>query len=380
MHRQVLQTLFDRYFWLDGSGRPRLGLSRWSWYIIRQISIGIAIVTPFIVLLFLVASLPDIQALSQSGIDLVIDLIYKVQLRTILIIDRYFPFIVVLGTTLGLGRLIDHNEINAARFLGIDIKRITAIIASFALLLALTQASFKEWVATDAQSALRTKLGQQTFISPAGDYQWLRNAGNLVGFQPTEAQVDYFQDIIHLQFADGNLTQVLTATDAQYFPNNPDQKKWYLTEVVIDDYPSLTSQNLDELWLDTSFVPLGGNWLGFQADELRFANLVQFKCLDLVSLDTQDYCTEFWRRITYPLLTVSLMLFVSTFIYGLSRYFPTSVRLLIAIVISALFIAMDRTTGYVAQKYALPYSFLSFAPILILLSVFWWRLNRLLRQ
>ncbi|MCH9664164.1 MAG: LptF/LptG family permease [Gammaproteobacteria bacterium] len=354
-------------------------------YLIRQIMLGIAVVTPVVLGMYLLVLIPGIVVQSSTYLAYTFEFAWKLLVQLPAILQFNFPFIAMLGTMLGLGRMAEHGEISAIRFAGVGVYRITGVIAMTAILLAGVMFAFKEHVVTHANSIIREHKDNKQILSRSrhGPYHWRRFDGVLAGFAVTKQQIGYYRDVMILRFAQPDrLDEVMRAEQAEYFPSNPDDKKWRLTHVRIDDYTRDSSAYYPVLWRDEFLSANGGNWLGYQASELRLGNLDRTGCerRQDQSADTRAYCFEFWHRLAHPLLLVSLMLFASSFIYGLSRVYPVSARMMGGLAVSAAFIGLGNSIPYLSKSTDLPYSVLYIAPALLLLLISVFRILRIARR
>ena len=359
--------------------RPR----RLHLYLVHQLLLGIVVVLPVVLAMHLLILLPGIEVEATLGTDYVLAFIGLLLLNLPAIIDFNLPFIVLLGAMLGLGRLAEGGEISAMRFAGASVGGISAAVALAGAVLAGAHFTFKEQVVTRADLSLRLQGAARQIDVSSARYHWLRSPGELVGFATTERQLGHYRDMMVLRLdGAGGIEEVLRAEEAHHLGAQAGGESWRLDGVRIDSFVDNSSRALPSLVVDDLLSIPGGNLLGLRAGELSWGNMAPLECHPRPSLssDIESYCLEYWGRLGNSLLLFSLALFASTFIYGLARVYPVSLRMMGGLLVAALCIGIGNSVPYLAKSTALPYWLLATGPALALLAISVLRLRLIARR
>ncbi len=222
-----------------------------------------------------------------------------------------FPVAALMGSLLGLGQLVTHNELTVMRAAGIPLARSAFAImkgGAVVMLAALVLGEFiaplseelaqrRKSVATTAQIALKTRNGF-----------WIRDRQSFVNIRKV-LPGDRVERIYIYEFDDHNRLKVSTIAQAGYYHKG----RWVLEgieQTVFEPDRVRTRRSRRATW-ESLLHPDLINLVIINPQHLSIRDLYQYiEFLDRNAQNSQRYRHALWLKISYPLAT-GVMVFLA---------------------------------------------------------------------
>ena len=325
------------------------------------------------VLVALVLVLMSLDLLGESGKILAVpgngeaQLWQYVGLRLPLLVQRFLPFSVLLGTLISFTALNQHSEITSMKAAGLSAHQILApmILASFAL--AVVTFVFNETVAVPSQRAVNAwSSNDYEPVDSDSDMvtdAWLRDGDRLI-----HAGHIGYDGGIHLERVtiydrrNGALSQITDVDRAV-----PDGSgAWKLEGLRTYDVGghvvrrSAESRGLEGIEPDRFTLakvdPTEKNFLTLRRD---------IDALELAGRPTDEAATGWWHKLSGPLSTVLMPLLAAMAAFGLARSGKTLLRATIGMAMGFAYFVVDNISVALGNVGAYPPVLAAWAPFLL---------------
>ncbi|HET6470221.1 MAG TPA: LPS export ABC transporter permease LptG [Pseudomonadales bacterium] len=295
-------------------------------------------------------------------------------------IYELIPYVVFLGTLIGLGQMANQNEITVLRASGVSKARLfgsAAIPAFAALLIAL---AFGEYLAPwgeETAEGYKAQARQSSSTIRFWGGHWYREGGMFmeVGAMDANGKLigvrQYFLDQDrHLKIAREAATAVYVA----------EEKAWSLTNVneTLIEESGTSSRHVDEVrWPSEATPELLGIRVLLGPSNLSIRGLaMQIAYMDREDLDASRYRLAYWSKVLQPGAILGLSLLALCFILGPLREVSMGTRLAVGTLTGLAFKYLEDIFGPMSMVYRLPAAAAVAAPILICWAVAFWMLRR----
>jgi lipopolysaccharide export system permease protein len=290
-------------------------------YLAIQVLLGLGIATAVLLPLFSFLDLLD--QLDDVGKGT-----YRVEdafLHTALLLPRRFvqltPFIVLLGTVIGLGRLAGNSELTAIRVAGISPIRISMAPLGVGLILLLFIAALEQFVAPQLQQrALSFRAVALDKSAALGKYLgvWTRDERNILRIGEM-LHTEKAADIEVMHFDDNGF--ILTYTYAKHAEIIADDV-WKLSDVTLKTFTGnrIESVSMKSMNWKSFLKPDDISTLTKSPESLSPTELfLHVRFLRATGQDADAYALALWRKAGGALTTIAMLLLSMPFVFGSVR-------------------------------------------------------------
>lgn len=277
-----------------------------------------------------------------------------------------FPFAVLIGGMVALGRLSARSELVAMRACGFHQTRITAQVMLVALALGLLVMLFGERIAPtlelaariDRERALNSQVGEGT-----GQSLWIRDGSRMI-----HVGMLVWRDDERLRFADlrvygiagaDRFDAVVHAASARHVEGN-----WLLADTIrLDPATGEVTRKSGETVMDSQLDPGLFRALATRPRLLPIHDILRIQ--DYLAADGQDttaYRQAFWRRLLYPINLVAMLFSGVALLLRAGRRLSPSVGVFAGVSLGIGFVVVHRLMLGVAPVLPLPMGVTHFAP------------------
>ncbi len=329
------------------------------------------------VLVGLVMILMMLDLLGESGKILAVpgngeaDLWRYVSLRVPVLISRFLPFSVLLGTLIAFAGLNQHSEVVAMKAAGISAHQLIAPLMVASLVLAGALFAFNETVVVNSSRAVEAWSDNDYEPVPPESgiltNVWLLHEGDLLQARHVGGRgPDFHAEGVRLYDREvGTLRRIIQAEHAQ-----PQDGAWKLTNVRVYD----STMNVVRLQPEMRALA------GLEPDQLRLAKVDPEK-LDFWTLRERIAELEqagrrsdaakagLWHKISGPLSTVLMPLLAATAAFGLARSGQVLLRASVGMALGFAYFVADNFSLAMGNVGAYPPLLAAWAPFILFLLV-----------
>lgn len=287
-----------------------------------------------------------------------------------LIVDL-LPVTALLGGLMGLGVMANHQELIAARAVGMSRARMAfpVFVVSLSLAVVVVLMQFLLIPVSEREaSQLRSRSLEETSVGAAGRLEfWTRSSGNIVHvndvlFNSILSDVEIYSTDQH-----GKLRQLIQAEQATITGADT----WLLTSVVRTGLDGMVA-------FEDRFPQL--EWTGLLSREqaeilmLPLESLAPYDLLRYIShldeneLDTHQLRVIFWTQMSVMIAVMAMGLLSLPMLAGSTRSISASQRIISGGIIGIAFYLLQQLSGHVANLFGLLPSATILAPVLVLLA------------
>lgn len=348
-------------------------MRRIDWYIARHIFSSVLLVLMVLVGLFAFFTfIEEVKDIGKANYD-IWSAIQYVGLTLPLFIYELFPSAALLGGLLGLGTLANHHELTVIRASGVSTLRLAWSVTQIGLLLTIvvmligeTLAPLGERTADNLRKAAQTQgNGQQRIFQTRYGF-WARDGNAFVNIR-TILPDGGFGDITLYEFsAPHQLSKHTLARRAYYNLAG----FWELQDVrqTTFSHDRVQQKHLPRLQWQAILNPDLIKTVVVQPHKLSSWGLYQYiNYLRQSEQRTTQYELAFWNRISYPLVSLTMLLLAMPLVFGSMRSVSIGQRIVMGALLGIGFYMLNQTVGNVGLVYELSPLLSAFAPALIFL-------------
>jgi lipopolysaccharide export system permease protein len=331
----------------------------------------------FAVMFALVLVLMTLDLLGESGKILAVpgngdaDLWRYVSLRIPLLISRFLPFSVLLGTLIAFTGLNQHSEVVAMKAAGISAHQMLAplILASFLISVGLFV--FNEQVVVNAN--------RQVTVWSDNDYKpvppssgvlskvWILNGNDLVEADRVGGHGSGFhaEGVTIYERERGALERVIRAARAE-----PVDGAWKLSDVRLYDSSMNIVRRLPQITAMQGVQPEQLTLAKVDPDQLDFWTLRELiRQLERAGRPTSEAKAGLWHKVSGPLSTMLMPLLAAIAAFGLARSGQVLVRATIGMALGFAYFVADNFSLAMGNVGAYPPIMAAWAPFVLFLLV-----------
>jgi lipopolysaccharide export system permease protein len=330
------------------------------------------------VLLALILVLMTLDLLGESSKILAVpgngeaDLWRYVSFRVPLLISRFLPFSVLLGTLIAFTGLNQHSEVVAMKAAGISAHQMLAPLILASLVIAGGLFAFNENVAVNANRQV-TAWNDNDYkpVPPESGIVsnvWLLNGEDLIQAKHVGGRGAAFHAeglTIYDRGPGGVLDRVIYANRA-----DPMDGEWKLTGVRIYDSTMNLVRKLPEMTGLPGLKPQQLTLAKVDPDQLDFWTLKErITQLEQAGRPTDEAKAGLWHKITSPLSTILMPLLAATAAFGLARSGQVLLRATIGMALGFAYFVADNFSLAMGNVGSYPPILAAWAPFLLFLLV-----------
>jgi len=294
-----------------------------------------------------------------------------VSFRIPMLIARFLPFAVLLGTLITLAALNQHSEVIAMKAAGISAHQIIAplIVASFGV--AALSFAFNERVVTRATAALAAweavdygRVPPQTGVS---SNVWVKHEEDLVHARQVSGRGDgvLLGGVTVYQRAGGTLERIVNAESARRVAGG-----WQLSNASLFDVDSVTTARAPSMLLRSDITPDQFTLARVDPDEQGFSRLRQsIRDLRVAGRPTAALEANLWHKISGPLSAVLMPLLGAVAAFGLARSGQLFLRAVIGMGLGFAYFIADNFAIAMGNYGAYPPSLAAWGPFALFLLI-----------
>lgn len=278
----------------------------------------------------------------------------------------FFPMGMLVGVSLGLGLLANHNELTILRTSGVTLGKITWTVMKATLLLIVISTLLGEWAGPLAE---RFAERQKTILTSNGQAletahgTWVRDGLNFL-YIDAMPSLNRLEGINRYQF-DTQRNLVIAShgqsgiyQHGQWVIQNIVESKISLKGIETKQYPTANWQlSLNPKLLRISAV---------DPSEMTLWQLYHYIIyLHGNHLNTSNYSLTFWQRLFQPLATLIMVWLAIPFVFGSLRKITIGLRMMMGISLGFGFYLLNQFFGPLSIVYQWPTFFAATIPILL---------------
>jgi lipopolysaccharide export system permease protein len=329
------------------------------------------------VLFALILVLMTLDLLGESGKILAVhgngeaELWQYVSLRVPLLISRFLPFSVLLGTLIAFTALNQHSEVVAMKAAGISAHQMLAPLILASLVIAGGLFVFNERVVV--------KANRQVTAWSDNDYKpippesgilsnvWLLSGNDLIQARHVGGRGQHFhaENLTIYDREGGELQQIIKADRAE-----PRNGAWKLSNVNIYNSSMNMVRRLPELTALEGVRPDQLTLAKVDPDQLDFWTLKErIGQLERAGRPTDEAKAGLWHKISGPLSTLLMPLLAATAAFGLARSGQVLLRACIGMALGFAYFVADNFSIAMGNVGAYPPFLAAWAPFMLFLLV-----------
>jgi lipopolysaccharide export system permease protein len=329
------------------------------------------------VLVALILVLMTLDLLGESGKILAVpgnseaQLWQYVSLRLPLLISRFLPFAVLLGTLIAFTALNQHSEVVAMKAAGVSAHQMLAPLVVASLVIAGLLFAFNERVVVNANRQV-TAWSDNDYrpVPPESGILsnvWLLHGNDLIqaGHAGGHGQAFHVERLRIYDREGGNLNRVIQADRAE-----PQNGAWKLTNVRIYDSSMNVVRRVPEMTGMEGIEPTQLTLAKVDPDQLDFWTLKErIAQLEEAGRPAAEAKAGLWHKISGPLSTLLMPLLAATAAFGLARSGQVLLRACIGMGLGFAYFVADNFSIAMGNVGAYPPFLAAWAPFLLFLLV-----------
>ncbi|MCA1779681.1 MAG: LPS export ABC transporter permease LptG [Xanthomonadaceae bacterium] len=280
-----------------------------------------------------------------------------------------FPFAILIGGVIALGRLNASQEAVAMRACGFHRWRIVSHSLAAALVLVGLVMAAGEWLvpALETQARIERERARTGQVGMApGQQLWVRDgpfmirAGLLI--QNDFEQVGFTGLRFYELDADGQLQRLILASGASHRNGF-----WHLFEARRLDLKSGSlSAAESEFIVQSELSPDVFRALATRPRLLPLSDIIEIRrYLEANELDASAYAQAFWRRLLYPLNALAMLIAGASFVFKSSRTVAPVIGVFIGVSIGIGFVLVNRIVIGLAPIVPVPMGLIHMVPSVV---------------
>jgi lipopolysaccharide export system permease protein len=290
-----------------------------------------------------------------------------------MLIARFLPFAVLLGTLITLAALNQHSEVIAMKAAGISAHQIIAplIVASFAV--AAASFAFNERIVTRAAAALgaweAVEYGPVPRDSGVASRVWIRHGEDLILARQVSGRGDNIRlagVTIHSR-TNGTLNRII---DAETGRLAPDGRGWELGNVRVTDLAGPAVATAPIFRFDADIRPNQFTLARVDPDEQDFRTLqASIEDLRTAGRPTAALEANLWHKFSGPLSAVLMPLLGAVAAFGLARSGQLFLRAVLGMGLGFAYFVADNFAIAMGNYGAYPPTLAAWGPFLLFLMI-----------
>jgi lipopolysaccharide export system permease protein len=294
-----------------------------------------------------------------------------VSLRIPMLIARFLPFSVLLGTLITLAALNQHSEVIAMKAAGISAHQIIAplVVASFGV--AAVSFAFNERVVTRATAALgaweAVDYGQVPPQTGVSSNVWVRRGEDLIHARQVSGRGEgiVLGGLTLYARVSGTLERIVNAESARRVDG-----AWELSDVTLFDVDSVTTSRVPALRLTPDVAPAQFTLARVDPDEQDFRTLSgSIADLRAAGRPTAALEANLWHKVSGPMSSVLMPLLAAIAAFGLARSGQLFVRAVLGMGLGFAYFVADNFAIAMGNYGAYPPLLAAWGPFALFLMI-----------
>lgn len=283
---------------------------------------------------------------------------------------QLFPIAALLGSLMGLGGMMERNEIAVIRCAGVSRERVVWSVMKAGLVVVALAMFVGEVVFPPAEGQareLRALASTDRSSSSSEHGFWARDGNAYINIREI-LPGERFRDIRILEFDDGN--KLLRSTRAE--TAQVKGGKWQLEKVGQTDFsgPLPTARTLDSASWDSLLDPDLLGLVAINPDTLSSLDLFRYiRFVENNGQSAERWKHALWVKLGYPLAAAVMVYLSIPLVLGASRSVSTGRRILVGALIGLGFHVMNETSRHLGLVVGMPPALSALGPTVLLFSI-----------
>ncbi len=357
---------------------PRSQIKKIDVYICRNTLQGVILMLAGLVVLFsffeLLAQLNDVGKGQYRVVDAFLFVALTIPRKAVTLM----PMSALLGSTVALGLMADHQELTAMQAAGISVRRICLSVVTTSIVLMLAAVLMTEFVAPPLDQYARARrsearYGKSVMMSKSGfwvrqDRFFIHVGGTFSNHRATDVEMFEFDQ-------GGRIRQFLSARSATIH----EARHWLLEGVSrkVIEGDVVRDEQLPQYRLEHFLTPEQMQVFKIPPDSLSLSDLLAYiRGLKARDQNAEAYDHAFWQKLCQPVTTSVMVLLALTFIFGPIRIRSAGKRIATGLIVGIMIYLLNQILGHVGLQFGLPPVITTLAPVSLVLVFALRQLNR----
>lgn len=281
-----------------------------------------------------------------------------------------FPWAVLIGTLLSLGNLAEQSEIIIMRTSAMSLISISTMVLKAVALLVIAVTLMGELVVPYSESLaqkIKARAINQGKVLSTNKGVWIKNNDNFLYVENIYSK-NKLDGITKYEMYKGKMQSIQHAKEA-----NLENKNWQLQNITgtkfNEDSLTLIAKNAEEVkdFLDIEVLTTK---LVKHLDRVSLKKLLHVINSNVSNdLNIKGYQLAFWKKVTYPLTCLVMVIVAIPFVFGPLRQTSYGVKLLTGIILGFFFHLVNMIFAPLVMVYNVPVFLAVLTPIFLFLSV-----------
>jgi len=281
-----------------------------------------------------------------------------------------FPIAALIGSILGLGAMVEDNEIPVVRCAGVSKMRVVWSVMKAGLLFVAVAVFIGEVLLPPAErfakeyrsSAIDARI---THRSEKG--YWARDGNSFINIHEVLPN-DRFNGINIFEFDSENRLRIATEAESAHY----NAGRWKLRKIrqtSFDTEPARSSYTEEATW-DSLLDPDLIGMVAINPDVLSFLDLVRYvNFIHGSGQNAQRYEYALWTKIAYPFATAVMVFLAIPLVMQSSRSASMGRRIMIGALIGLAFHVMNQAAGHLSMVFNVTAAVSALGPTLVVLAI-----------
>lgn len=331
-----------------------------------------ATLTVLLVLLAIFAFFTLIDELEEIGRGTygIVQACLVVTLRLPGLAYELFPVAALIGSLLGLGAMMERNELSVVRCAGVSKTRVIWSVMRAGLLFVFVAVLIGEVVypAAERQAReLRTLAIEDRIGMRTENGFWARDGSSYVNIREV-LPGDRFGDITIYEYDADNRLRIATRAGSAVYASG----QWELRDIsqTVFDQGEVRSRHLEKAAWESVLNPDLINMVAVDPDALSIGELARYvRFVRGSGQNAQRYEHALWVKIGYPLATAVMVFLAIPLVLRGSRSVPIGRRVMVGALIGLAFHIGNQASGHLGIVFALPAVWSALGPTLAMFVV-----------
>ena len=281
-----------------------------------------------------------------------------------------FPIAALIGSLLGLGAMMERNEIPVIRCAGVAKSRVIWSVMKAGVVFVLLAVVIGELLFPPAERharELRALAMNDQVLSSSEHGFWARDGNSYINIREI-LPGDQFRDINILEFDRANRLRTATRAQAAYYRNG----RWELRDIgqTLFEDGKVSSRSLARATWDSLLDPDLIGMVSINPDTLSVPDLVRYvHFVESNGQNAQRWRHALWVKIGYPLATAVMVYLAIPLVLSGSRTASTGRRILLGALIGLAFHVLNEASGHLGVVLGAPAIASALGPTLVLLAL-----------
>ncbi|MDJ0809430.1 MAG: LPS export ABC transporter permease LptG [Desulfobacterales bacterium] len=279
------------------------------------------------------------------------------------------PMAALLGCTVALGMMADHEELTAMQAAGISVRRISMSVVGTSIVLMLIAVFISEFIAPPLDQYARqhrseARYGKKALMSKSGfwvrqDQLFIHVAGSISKGQAADIEL-YEMD------PDGQIARFMHARTAKL----QEDQSWLLegvsAQVLKNDI--IHHEMIGKYRLTDFLTPDQMQIFKLPPDSLSLSDLYGYiRSLKARDQNVEAYDQAFWQKISQPISTAVMVLLALTFIFGPVRMRSAGKRIATGVIVGIMLYLLNQVFVHMGLLFNIPPVLTAMVPVGLIL-------------